>query len=62
MCVTFASCASLVEQNLGIDYNGLSGRVDLSNATGDPVRAWFEVFGFDADGNEVYDNPIEVAI
>ncbi len=60
VCVTFAACAELLQENLGIDYNGLSGRLELSNSTGDPTRAWFEVFGFDADGNEVHDNPIEV--
>jgi branched-chain amino acid transport system substrate-binding protein len=59
-CTTFETCAALVEQNLGIDYNGVSGRVDLSNASGDPIRAWFETFGFDSSGNEVPQEPIEL--
>ncbi len=60
-CSSFEVCAGLVEQNLGIDYSGLSGRVELSSATGDPVRAWFEVFRFDTDGNEVREPSIEVS-
>ena len=59
-CTTFEACASLVEQELGIDFNGLSGRIELSSVTGDPTRAWFETFSFDADGNEVQGGPIEV--
>lgn len=59
-CTSFSSCAALVEQDLGIDYNGVSGRVDLSSVTGDPTRAWFETFTFDAEGNEVRQAPIEV--
>jgi branched-chain amino acid transport system substrate-binding protein len=59
-CATFAACASQVVQNRGIDYNGVSGPVDLSNVTGDPVRAWFEVFGFDTDGAETHLDPILV--
>jgi branched-chain amino acid transport system substrate-binding protein len=60
-CSSFDQCASLVEQNLGIDYSGQSGSVDLSNATGDPVRGRFEVFTFDTDGNEVHDAPVSVS-
>ena len=59
-CTTFTACSLLLDQDLGIDYNGLSGRVDLSSVTGDPTRAWFETFQFDADGNEVHQDPIEV--
>jgi hypothetical protein len=45
---------------LGIDYNGRSGRVDLSSVTGDPVRAWFETFRFDEEGDEEPGEPLEV--
>lgn len=57
-CMTFELCADFVDQNFEIDYNGFSGPVDLSGVTGDPVRAYFETFGFDDDGNEVPGNPI----
>jgi len=60
VCVTFEGCAAFLEDNLGIDYNGLSGRLELANATGDPTRANFEVFGFDADGDEIGDVVTEV--
>lgn len=59
-CTTFSACADLIGRDLGIDYNGLSGRVDFSSVTGDPTRAWFEIFTFDTDGNEVSQSPIEV--
>lgn len=59
-CQSFEACAALADQNLGIDYNGLSGPVDLSNTTGDPVRARFEIFGFDDAGNEVEDSTVLV--
>lgn len=57
-CASFAECVSLMEQDLQIDYNGLSGPVDLSTTTGDLSRGWFEVFAFDAEGGDVeYDAP-----
>ena len=59
-CTSFVACAELIGRDLGIDYNGVSGQVDLSSVTGDPTRAWFEVFTFDGDGNEVGQNPILV--
>ena len=52
VCTSFETCVALVDQDLQIDYNGASGSVDLSNSAGDPVRAWFETFGFDVDGVE----------
>ncbi len=52
-CSAFETCALLLEQGLNIDYDGASGSAELANTTGDPVRARFESFGFDADGVEV---------
>lgn len=60
VCTSFEACGALLEQDLQIDYNGASGRVDLSNSAGDPVRAWFESFNFDADGAEVGSQTFEV--
>lgn len=51
ICTTFAECSDLLEQGLQIDYNGLSGNVDLTS-TGDLTRAWFREFRFDDDGRE----------
>lgn len=50
VCTDFAACRDLLAQDLQIDYNGASGGVELSTSTGDPVRAWFQSFGFDAEG------------
>jgi len=53
VCTSFETCVALLDQNLQIDYNGFSGSVDLSNSAGDPLRAWFESFEFDAEGGEI---------
>ena len=60
VCTSFAGCVALLDQDLQIDYNGASGSVDLSNSAGDPVRAWFETFSFDADGIETGSQTFEV--
>lgn len=61
-CASFESCADLIDQGLDINYEGDSGSVELSNSAGDPVRARFESFGFDADGVEVDSTEFEVSI
>ena len=61
MCTSFDACVSLLNQDLQIDYNGASGSVELSNSAGDPLRAWFESFGFDADGIEIGSRVFEVS-
>lgn len=60
VCTSFESCVELLDQNLEIDYNGFSGSVDLSNSAGDPLRAWFESFEFDAEGGETNVQVFEV--
>ena len=60
VCTQFAACVELLDQDLQIDYDGASGSVDLSNSAGDPVQAWFESFGFDADGAETRSQSFEV--
>lgn len=60
VCTSFEACVALHDQGLRIDYNGASGHVDLSNVAGDVVRAWFESFGFDADGAETGSQVFEV--
>lgn len=52
-CTAFETCIALLEQGLQIDYNGLSGNIELSSTTGDPTQATFVTFGFDADGSEI---------
>jgi branched-chain amino acid transport system substrate-binding protein len=56
VCMSFADCAEKLNEGLLIDYNGVSGAVELSTTTGDLVRASFEAFGFDDEG---IDHPLE---
>jgi branched-chain amino acid transport system substrate-binding protein len=58
VCDSFADCSNKLLEGLRIDYNGLSGSVELSTISGDVTRGWFEVFGFNADG---IDQPIDGA-
>lgn len=49
-CDSFEDCVTLQRQGLQIDYNGLSGPIELSSTTGDPTRATFIEFHFDGAG------------
>ena len=49
-CISFADCVEKLGQGLQINYNGLSGSIELSSTTGDLTRSWFEVFTFDEEG------------
>ena len=51
-CRDFATCADLLAAARNIDYDGPGGTVQLA-ANGDPERARFDLFGFDADGVDV---------
>lgn len=56
VCGSFQDCSTKLNEGLRIDYNGLSGNVELSTTTGDVTRGWFAAFGFNAEG---IDQPIE---
>jgi branched-chain amino acid transport system substrate-binding protein len=56
VCRTFAECADDIAGGLLIDYNGPSGLTEIGAAGGDPVRARFDVFGFDDDGTDRLDS------
>jgi len=62
VCTGFAECRDAIAAGLQIDYNGLSGNVELSATTGDLQRAWFVEFTFDDDGREVIVSPTGVEI
>ena len=51
-CRSFADCSDRLARGLQIDYDGPSGNTELSARTGDPSRARFEEFRFDAAGRE----------
>ena len=52
-CTTFADCVELVKAGEDIDYNGVSGPVDL-NKTGSPSKATIGIFKYNNDNK--YDN------
>ena len=49
-CTTFKECADLLEQGEDIDYDGVSGPVDLGE-TGSPTKATIGIFEYDATNN-----------
>ncbi|MEX2626999.1 MAG: ABC transporter substrate-binding protein [Ilumatobacteraceae bacterium] len=52
VCRSFSSCADRIADGLQVDYDGVSGAIQLSSR-GDPRRAHFEVFAFDDEGRDV---------
>ena len=52
-CTTFADCVKLIKDGTDIDYNGVSGPVDL-NKTGSPSKATIGIFEYN-NANK-YDN------
>ena len=61
-CDGFAECAQRLTEVPQIDYNGISGPVDLRAPSGDLGAAWFDVFGFDEDGSETDPQPRNVTL
>ena len=52
-CDSFAACKTLLDAGSQIDYQGLSGSVDLRTLLGELRGGNFDVFQFDTDGNEI---------
>ena len=52
-CTTYADCVKLVKDGTDIDYNGVSGPVDL-NKTGSPSKATIGIFEYNNENK--YDN------
>ena len=59
VCSLFDDCLALLEQSLNIDYNGVTGLLDL-DPNGDPSRAQFVTFGFDDQGRSEFKERINV--
>ena len=53
-CRDFESCASQLADGLQINYQGATSITDLG-PDGDPDRGRFDLFRFDADGEDVYE-------
>jgi branched-chain amino acid transport system substrate-binding protein len=58
-CNLFKDCLALLQQSLNIDYNGVTGFLDL-DPNGDPSRAQFVTFGFDDQGRSEFKERINV--
>ena len=58
-CNVFEDCLALLQQSLNIDYNGITGLLDL-DPNGDPSRAEFINFGFDDQGHSQFNERISV--
>ena len=58
-CNLFEDCLALLKQSLNIDYNGVTGLLDL-DPNGDPSRAQFVTFGFDDQGRSEFKERINV--
>ena len=58
-CNLFEECLALIKQSLNIDYNGVTGLLDL-DPNGDPSRAQFVTFGFDDQGRSEFKERIIV--
>ncbi|MET0460473.1 MAG: ABC transporter substrate-binding protein [Ilumatobacteraceae bacterium] len=51
-CREFADCIQLLDEDRNVDYDGPGGAVDIG-ADGDPMRARFDLFEFDENGDDV---------
>ena len=59
VCRTFADCVAAIDAGLQVDYNGPSGLTEIAR-TGDPSRALFDRFVYDADGDDTFDRTVTV--
>ncbi|MCW2762964.1 MAG: branched-chain amino acid transporter substrate-binding protein [Marmoricola sp.] len=48
-CTSFADCKTLLDDDKDIDYDGVSGPIELSEA-GDPTKATYDEWEFQSDG------------
>lgn len=58
-CNLFEECLALLQQSLNVDYNGVTGLLDL-DPNGDPSRAQFVTFGFNDQGRSEFKERIIV--
>lgn len=61
VCRTYQSCLDRLRDGLQIDYQGPSGRLELSTRTGSPTTGRFETFTFDDEGRDVSGPPFDVS-
>ena len=61
VCRTFADCVAAIDAGLQVDYNGPSGLTEIAR-TGDPSRALFDRFVYDADGVDRFERTVTVGL
>jgi branched-chain amino acid transport system substrate-binding protein len=61
-CSGFAECVDRLGEVDQIDYNGVSGRVDMRGTSNELSTAEFDVFGFDDDGAETEPETLTVSL
>lgn len=59
VCRTFSSCVDAIGDERQIDYNGPTGLTEIGRS-GEPSRAVFDRFIFNADGEDVFERTITV--
>jgi branched-chain amino acid transport system substrate-binding protein len=60
-CTSFEECYELLAQGQDIDYNGASGPLDFQD-NGQPSVGTYDVFTFDAEGNNVAERQVTTAL
>ena len=58
-CQSFSECLNLVVEGKDIDYDGVSGTIELDDA-GDPTEGIYDISRYDADGIPVKVGSISV--
>lgn len=61
-CTGFAECVARLSEVPQIDYEGVSGQVDMRGLSNELSTAVFDVFGFDEDGAETEPAPLTVSL
>ena len=59
-CGTYETCVEALRLPREIDYNGAAGLTEIGLARGETVRARFDVFSFDDEGNDVFERSFPV--
>jgi branched-chain amino acid transport system substrate-binding protein len=59
-CSSYADCLALVEAGTDIDYDGASGPLEFTDV-GEPSAAVYDVYEYDAEGNAVTYEQVEIS-
>jgi branched-chain amino acid transport system substrate-binding protein len=59
-CSSYADCLALIEAGTDIDYDGASGPLEFTDV-GEPSAAVYDVYEYDAEGNAVTYEQVEIS-